>query len=111
VIKVLLVALAALPVEPLDFPPDLESQTRAALTLINEGRPGKALPILQKLVEASPDVAALNLVLGMAEARTGVPDAERHLRRALELGLPPGVVQAAFGPAVHMPDSLRENLP
>ena len=53
--------------------------------LVRSGRAEQALPDLQHLDASHPDTADVLLVLGLAQNRTGAPEAAATLRRFLEL--------------------------
>lgn len=56
-----------------------------ALSLLREGRPGEAVPLLEMLLSARPDDAEVLYNLGMAESDLGdLAPAVRHLSRAVE---------------------------
>lgn len=65
---------------------DSKSEFERAVTLMNEGNNDKAIELLTKVIERSPNVSAPYINIAVAYMRTGKPDkAEQHFKTALGL--------------------------
>ena len=65
---------------------ELRGEFERAVDLMQEGKNGKAIELLAKVIERSPGVTAPHINIAEAYQRTGKPEpAEQHLKTALDL--------------------------
>lgn len=79
-----LVALGLVATAPARAEPAAHALWDEAVALVQAGEAAQAIPLLERLVTALPDVGAVRLELGLAYFLTGVDDKARyHIARAL----------------------------
>ncbi len=88
---------------PVDHPDDL---VKAAVALAQSGKPGEALPLLERAVQLDPGHAKARLNLGVALSRSGRSDeALVHLREAIRIR--PDYAEAHFNLGTVLKDTGR----